>query len=43
MSSIQPKKDKKSKEVLTRRMDTIFDNFREELERTMKWPFNFEW
>lgn len=41
--SIETKKDKKNKEAISQRIDTIFDNFRDELERTMRWPLSFDW
>lgn len=40
--SIETKKDKKNKEGISRRIDTIFDNFRDELESTMKWPLSYD-
>ena len=39
--SIKSHVDKKSKETISRRMDTIFDNFRDEIESAMTWPYNF--
>ena len=41
--SIETKKGKRNKEVVSQRIDTIFDNFRDELERTMRWPLSFDW
>lgn len=40
--SIKSHVDKKNKETISRRMDTIFDNFKDEIESTMTWPYNFD-
>ncbi|WP_458745360.1 Hsp20/alpha crystallin family protein [Candidatus Nitrosocosmicus sp. T] len=34
--------DKKNKETISRRMDTIFENFRDEIESNITWPYNFD-
>jgi HSP20 family protein len=40
--SIKSLVDNKNKETISRRMDTIFENFRDEIESTMTWPYNFD-
>ena len=39
--SIKSHVDKKSKETISRRMDTVFDNIRGEIESAMIWLYNF--